>query len=48
MTCPKCDCKTTYQYDNDDEPQDDRLERCAARGEIFDQEDHSEEDNDEN
>ena len=30
MACPKCGCRTTYQYDDEDDPQDDRLERCAA------------------
>ena len=29
MACPKCGCRTTYQYDDEDDPQDDRLE-CAA------------------
>ena len=46
MACPKCGCKTTYQYDDEDDPQDDRLERCAACGEVFDVEDHAEEDDD--
>lgn len=47
MACPKCGCKTTYTYDDDEDPQDDRLERCAACGEVFDVEDHAEEDDDE-
>ena len=34
------------QYDDEDDPQDDRLERCAACGEVFDVEDHAEEDDD--
>ena len=46
MACPKCGCKTTYQYDDEDEPQDDRLQRCAACGEVFDLEDEAEEDDD--
>jgi hypothetical protein len=50
MACPKCGCKVSYQYDNGDDcgPTDDRLERCAACGEVFDLDDHTnEEDNDE-
>ena len=47
MACPKCGCKTTYQYDDEGDPQDDRLERCAACGEVFDVEDHAEEEDDE-
>lgn len=33
--------------DDEDEPQDDRLQRCAACGEVFDLDDHAEEDDDE-
>jgi predicted Zn finger-like uncharacterized protein len=44
MACPKCGCKTVYQFDDEDEPSDDRLQRCAACGEVFDLDDHSEED----
>lgn len=44
MACPKCGCKTVYQFDDEDEPQDDRLQRCAACGEVFDLDDHTEED----
>ena len=47
MACPKCGCKTVYQFDDEDEPQDDRLQRCAACGEVFDLDDHAEEDDDE-
>lgn len=49
MACPKCGCKTTYQYDAgfDGEPATDWLERCAACGEVFDVEDHAEEEDDE-
>ncbi len=36
MSCPKCGCKEVYQYDDEDEPDDDRLQRCSACGEIFD------------
>lgn len=46
MACPKCGCKTVYQFDDEDEPQDDRLQRCAACGEVFDLDDHAEEDDD--
>jgi len=44
MACPKCGCKTAYQFDDEDDPQDDRLQRCAACGEVFDLDDHAEED----
>lgn len=48
MACPKCCCKTTYPYGRDTgmdtEVDDDRLERCAACGHIFDVEDHADED----
>lgn len=44
MSCPKCGCKVCYQYDDDElGPGDERLERCSACGEIFDIEDHAEE-----
>lgn len=46
MACPKCGCKTVYEFDDDDDPQDDRLQRCAACGEVFDLDDHAEEDDD--
>jgi hypothetical protein len=36
-----------YQFDDDeDDPQDYRLQRCAACGEVFDVDDHAEEDDD--
>lgn len=44
MACPKCGCKTVYQFDDEDDPQDDRLQRCAACGEVFDLDDEDEED----
>ncbi len=49
MACPKCECKTTYLYDEgDDMPGgDERLYRCAACGEIFDVEDEAPEEEDE-
>ena len=43
MACPKCGCKTVYQFDDEEDPQDDRLQRCAACGEVFDLDDHAEE-----
>ena len=48
MACPKCGCMVTYQYDSGDDfgQSDDRLERCAACGEVFDIEDHADEDDD--
>lgn len=48
MACPDCGCKTTYLYDEgDDMPGgDERLERCAACGHIFDIEDAAPEDED--
>lgn len=47
MACPKCGCKVTYTYDVEDFGScDDRLERCAACGEVFDIEDHADEDDD--
>jgi hypothetical protein len=52
MACPKCGCKVTYEYAGALEDAlaadlDDRLERCAACGEIFDVDDHVDEDDDE-
>lgn len=46
MACPKCGCKVTYQYDDGDDcgASDERLERCAACGEVFDIEDGADED----
>lgn len=47
MSCPRCGCKVCYDYNDDDMGLgDDRLERCAACGEIFDIEDHADEDDD--
>ena len=42
MACPRCGCKETNHYDDEDAP-DDCLERCAACGVIFDIEDHADE-----
>ena len=44
MACPKCSCKTVYQFDHEDEPQDDRLQRCAKCGSVFDLDDHEDDD----
>jgi hypothetical protein len=46
MACPKCGCKVCYQFDDEDDPQDDRLQRCAACGAVFDIDDNAEEDED--
>lgn len=49
MACPNCRCRTTYQFDDSDQHNpmaDDRLERCAACGAIFDIDDHIPEDDD--
>lgn len=48
MSCPNCGCKVCYQYnDADCGPDDENLERCAACGHIFDIEDHTPEDEEE-
>lgn len=49
MACPNCGCKVCYQYDggHDCGLDDERLERCSACGHIFDIEDHTPEDEDE-
>ena len=44
MACPKCSCKTVYQFDHEDEPQDDGLQRCAKCGSVFDLDDHEDDD----
>lgn len=47
MACPKCGCKVAYQYNEADfGPDDERLERCAACGKVFDIEDSADEDDD--
>jgi hypothetical protein len=45
MACPRCGCKETYQYDDEDAP-DDYWQRCAACGVIFPIEDETPEDDD--
>lgn len=47
MACPACGCKTTYCYDDEDYAPAGELERCAACGVIFYDEDHILEDDDE-
>lgn len=47
MACPHCLCKVVYPFDDEDEPQDDRQQRCAACGALFDLDDHAPEDDDE-
>lgn len=44
MACPKCGCKVAYQFDDEDFGEDDRMQRCAACGEVFDLDDHAPED----
>jgi len=45
VSCPKCGCKETHPYDDEDSISD-NWERCAACGLVFDIEDHAEEDDD--
>ena len=47
MACPRCGCKVCYQFDDEDDGEDDRLQRCSACGQIFDLDDHADEDDDE-
>lgn len=42
MACSRCGCKETYEYDEEDAP-DDSWERCAACGVVFNVEDHTDE-----
>lgn len=47
MACPSCGCKVHYQFDgwgDDCATADDRMERCAACGHVFDIEDSADED----
>jgi hypothetical protein len=46
MACPRCECKVTYQYDDDDIFPSEGMERCAACGYIFDEDEALEEDDD--
>jgi len=45
MACPECECKVTYQYDDDDVEPTPGLECCARCGFIFDVENALDEDN---
>ncbi len=47
MACPHCGCKTVYSFEDEDEPEDDWLQRCAACGAVFDLDEHVDEDDDE-
>lgn len=44
MACPKCGCKVTYQYDEDNVNSTPFLERCANCGAIVVEEEALEED----
>lgn len=47
MACPKCGCKVHYQFNEADcGPDDERLERCAACGAVFDIEDAADDEDD--
>ncbi len=49
MACPSCGCKVHYQFNSEDPFQgdDERLERCAACGAVFDIEDAADDEDDE-
>jgi predicted RNase H-like HicB family nuclease len=49
MACPSCGCKVHYQFNSEDDfaGDDERLERCAACGAVFDIEDSADEDENE-
>jgi uncharacterized Zn finger protein len=44
VSCPACNCREVYTFDDGDDPGDDRLQRCAACGHVFDLDDHADED----
>lgn len=50
MACPECGCRESYEFNPDGDDgfgmSDDRLERCAYCGHVFDIEDHTPEDDD--
>lgn len=46
MACPNCGCKVHYQFDDEDYGEDERMQRCAACGEVFDLDDAAPEDDD--
>jgi hypothetical protein len=49
MACPACGCKVHYQFNSEEgfAGDDERLERCAACGAVFDIEDAADDDDDE-
>ncbi len=50
MACPRCGCKVSYEFDDHEDDccglNDERLERCAACGAVFDIEDQLPEEDD--
>lgn len=51
MGCPKCGCRVHYEFDGDHGEDgfglpDDRLQRCADCGHVYDIEDETPEDDD--
>lgn len=46
MACPRCGCKECHPFDDDEHPDDDRLERCSACRLVFDIDDHRDEEED--
>jgi hypothetical protein len=48
MACPSCGCKVHYQFNSEDNfaGDDERLERCAACGAVFDIEDAADDEDD--
>lgn len=49
MACPACGCKVHYQFNSEEgfAGDDERLERCAACGAVFDIEDAADDEDDE-
>lgn len=46
MACPKCGCKEVYQCSDADNSHTYGMEYCAACGEIFYHDEHTEEESD--
>jgi hypothetical protein len=48
MACPDCGCKVHYQFNSEEgfAGDDERLERCAACGAVFDIEDAADDEDD--
>jgi hypothetical protein len=48
MACPNCGCKVHYQFNTEEGfgGDDERLERCAACGAVFDIEDAADDEDD--